>query len=146
MSMISRRNLILGAAAAGTAAQLGRGAPAHAAPAGRPWQATASGGLADGVPLRWLEGGAPRQPAAGSTWGVPWPKGSVPADQAFALRTAAGQQVPVQTARCAAPRRRVPPGRRRRCPSGRAAIAFPAYRGGYVMLGRGGWAMPAPRK
>ncbi|GAA1310313.1 Tat pathway signal sequence domain protein [Saccharothrix xinjiangensis] len=98
MAMISRRNLILTAAAVGTAAQVGRAAgPAHASPAATPWPATASGALEDGVQLRWLEGGAPRQLAAGSTWGVPWPKGTVPEGQSFALRTAAGRQVPVQS-------------------------------------------------
>ncbi|MBY8852373.1 hypothetical protein K7G98_30660, partial [Saccharothrix sp. MB29] len=56
-----------------------------------------SGLPGDGVRLRWLEGGAPGQLAAGCTWGVPWPEGAVPADQAFALRTATGQQVPLQT-------------------------------------------------
>ncbi|MCC8246594.1 exo-rhamnogalacturonan lyase family protein [Saccharothrix luteola] len=98
MAMISRRDLILGAAAVGAAAQVGRGAtPAHAAPAVGPRPATASGALADGVPLGWLEGGTPRRLAAGSTWGVPWPKGTVPKEQAFALHTSAGQPVPVQT-------------------------------------------------
>ncbi|RVX43746.1 hypothetical protein EDD27_6440 [Nonomuraea polychroma] len=95
MAMMSRRNLLLSAAAVGAAGQVGWTAvPARAE---APQAVTASGALDDGVQLRWLEGGAPRQLAAGSTWGVPWPKGTVPKDQAFALRTAAGQQVPVQT-------------------------------------------------
>ncbi|GAB3001826.1 Tat pathway signal sequence domain protein [Saccharothrix stipae] len=95
MAMISRRNLILGAAAVGAAAQVGRTTgSAHAASG---WPATASGALEDGVELRWLEGGAPRQLAAGSTWGVPWPEGTVSREQSFALRTAAGQQVPAQS-------------------------------------------------
>lgn len=92
MAMISRRNLLLGTAAVGAAGHLARPAgEAHAAPR------TASGLIDDGVRLKWLEGGTPRQLAAGSTWGVPWPRGTVPADQSFALRTAAGQPVPVQT-------------------------------------------------
>jgi len=36
------------------------------------------------VKLRWLDG-APTQPAAGVTWGVPWPRGAVAATQTFAL-------------------------------------------------------------
>ncbi|PSL44593.1 hypothetical protein B0I31_12817 [Saccharothrix carnea] len=95
MSMISRRNLLLGAAAVGAAGPFVHPvAPAAAEPG---TGAAVSGLPEDGVPLRWLEGGTPRQLAAGSTWGVPWPKGKVPREQAFALRTAAGQQVPVQT-------------------------------------------------
>ncbi|WP_233815221.1 Tat pathway signal sequence domain protein [Saccharothrix sp. S26] len=95
--MISRRNLLLSAAAVGAATQLGRPGEAQAAPVENTWPATASGRLDDGVALKWLEGGAPPQLAGGSTWGVPWPKGTVPKGQAFALRTAAGQQVPVQS-------------------------------------------------
>ncbi|WP_447002565.1 Tat pathway signal sequence domain protein [Saccharothrix isguenensis] len=95
MAMISRRNLLLSAAAVGAAGHLARTAgEAHADPAAT---RAASGLIDDGVQLKWLEGGTPRQLAAGSTWGVPWPKGTVPEDQSFALRTAAGRQVPVQT-------------------------------------------------
>ncbi|MFB4279685.1 Tat pathway signal sequence domain protein [Nonomuraea sp. MTCD27] len=95
MAMMSRRNLLLSAAAVGAAGQLGLAAgPARAEDARR---VAAAGPLEDGVQLKWLEGGAPKRLAAGSTWGVAWPKGVVPKDQAFALRTAAGQQVPVQT-------------------------------------------------
>ncbi|MFC5825837.1 Tat pathway signal sequence domain protein [Nonomuraea insulae] len=90
MAMMSRRNLLLSAAAVGAAGQLGLNAgPARGA--------ATTGPPADGVRLKWLEGGAPKQLAAGSTWGVPWPMGAVQKDQAFALKTAAGQQVPVQT-------------------------------------------------
>ncbi|GAA5068944.1 hypothetical protein HNP84_009033 [Thermocatellispora tengchongensis] len=82
----------MSAAAIGVAGQIGLPARPARAEAERPSRA-----LADGVQLRWLEGGAPRQLAAGSTWGVAWPKGAVPKGQTFALRTAAGQQVPVQS-------------------------------------------------
>ncbi|ONI87746.1 Tat pathway signal sequence domain protein [Saccharothrix sp. ALI-22-I] len=96
MAMISRRDLLLSAAAVGAVGQLGPGSgSARADPAVVALQA--GGVLEDGVQLRWLEGGTPRQQAAGCTWGVPWPKGAVPEDQPFALRTTAGQQVPVQT-------------------------------------------------
>src|SRR5690606_1446530 len=47
------------------------------------------------VVLRWLEGRPAESP--GSTWGVPWPKGAIPADQAFALTTDDGTPVPVQS-------------------------------------------------
>ncbi|SEG97829.1 hypothetical protein SAMN05444920_11177 [Nonomuraea solani] len=87
MAMMSRRNLLLSAAAVGAAGQIGWTAG----------PARAERQPADDVPLRWLEGGAPEQLAGGSTWGVAWPKGAVAKEQAFALRTAAGQQVPVQT-------------------------------------------------
>ncbi|MDQ2589085.1 Tat pathway signal sequence domain protein [Saccharothrix yanglingensis] len=98
MSMISRRNLLLGAAAVGAAEQLvHQGGRARAEPAAGTRAVRVSGLPGDGVQLRWLEGGAPGQLAAGCTWGVPWPEGAVPPDQAFALRTATGQQVPVQT-------------------------------------------------
>ncbi|HZC26572.1 MAG TPA: Tat pathway signal sequence domain protein, partial [Actinopolymorphaceae bacterium] len=46
--------------------------------------------------LRWLEGDAPAE-LAGTTWGVPWPKGSLPADQEFSLEAADGTAVAVQT-------------------------------------------------
>ncbi len=45
--------------------------------------------------LHWLEGVPAEQP--GATLGVPWPRGSVPAGSAFALRTAAGDDVAVQS-------------------------------------------------
>jgi hypothetical protein len=45
--------------------------------------------------LHWLEG----TPAAhaGATWGVPWPQGSHRPETTFALATATGQPVPMQT-------------------------------------------------
>ncbi|HYC70937.1 MAG TPA: Tat pathway signal sequence domain protein, partial [Opitutaceae bacterium] len=45
--------------------------------------------------LRWLEG-TPRL-LAGTSWGVPWPQGRYAKDTAFALTTAEGQAVPVQS-------------------------------------------------
>ena len=47
------------------------------------------------VALSWLEGkpGA----AATSTWGTPWPQGSVPGDQTFRLAGPDGGDVPVQS-------------------------------------------------
>ncbi|HEY0943882.1 MAG TPA: Tat pathway signal sequence domain protein, partial [Opitutaceae bacterium] len=48
-----------------------------------------------GVALRWLEG----RPAltTGATWGVPWPRGAMRPDQSFALSTAEGAGVAVQS-------------------------------------------------
>ena len=49
-----------------------------------------------GVPLHWLEGTTPAaQP--GTTWGVPWPRGQQARGTAFALHTATGAAVPVQS-------------------------------------------------
>ena len=47
------------------------------------------------VRLAWLEG-LPTTTAT-TTWGTPWPRGAVPADQAFALTAPDGSAVPVQT-------------------------------------------------
>jgi len=48
------------------------------------------------VELRWLEG-APAAAPTGVSWGVPWPRGAVPKGQAFALTTATGGVLPLQT-------------------------------------------------
>ncbi|MFC0624150.1 exo-rhamnogalacturonan lyase family protein [Kribbella deserti] len=93
MSDLTRRTFLGGVAAAGVA--YGLPSTADAATAG-----TAATGFAAGPPppaeLRWLEGGRPKV-HAGTTWGVPWPRGTVPKGQTFALTTAAGEPVPVQT-------------------------------------------------
>ena len=47
------------------------------------------------VQISWLGGEAPPV-EQGVAWGVPWPKGAVPKDQAFSL-TAGGQALPLQT-------------------------------------------------
>jgi hypothetical protein len=47
------------------------------------------------VKLTWLEGKPTT--AAVTTWGTPWPKGAVPADQTFALKAADGTAVPLQS-------------------------------------------------
>ena len=46
--------------------------------------------------LRWLDTAAPKA-APGTTWGAPWPRGKHAKDTAFALRTAGGEAVPVQS-------------------------------------------------
>jgi len=48
------------------------------------------------APLHWLDGAAPVV-QSGTTLGVPWPRGQHAKDTAFALRTAAGDRVPVQS-------------------------------------------------
>jgi hypothetical protein len=52
--------------------------------------------VGDGAALHWLEGKAPAT-TAGATWGVPWPRGRFAKDATFALRTAGGEAVPVQS-------------------------------------------------
>ncbi|MBI5381495.1 MAG: Tat pathway signal sequence domain protein [Opitutae bacterium] len=54
----------------------------------------AAGG--DEVALRWLDGQTPAA-LAGVTWGVPWPRGRCSKATKFALHTAAGAPVPVQS-------------------------------------------------
>ncbi|MFE7407559.1 Tat pathway signal sequence domain protein [Isoptericola sp. NPDC057559] len=93
---VSRRTVLTSALTsaltAGAVAAAGpRAASAAAAPA-----AAALAGHAP-VDVRWLEGGTPAALAGGATWGVPWPRGALPGDQQFALTTAAGEAVPVQT-------------------------------------------------
>jgi len=99
---ISRRGLLQSSFAAGIAAALTSASPAHAASAsaGRDAFGRAVPGVLSGhgpVSLRWLEGGVPGQLAAGTTWGVPWPKGALSPDQGFALVSEGGAQVPVQS-------------------------------------------------
>src|SRR6266536_366909 len=47
------------------------------------------------VKLTWLEGKPTT--AAVTTWGTPWPKGAVPANQSFSLKAADGNAVPLQS-------------------------------------------------
>jgi hypothetical protein len=49
----------------------------------------------DEVKLTWLEGKPGT--AAVTTWGTPWPKGAVPANQSFALKAADGTAIPLQS-------------------------------------------------
>jgi hypothetical protein len=81
---VRRRVLLAGTAAGAAVLRFGAGTAFGATPR-----------VADGVPLRWLDG----VPATttGTGWGVPWPRGAVPAGTAFALTTSAGAAVPVQS-------------------------------------------------
>ncbi len=89
-SSLSRRDFVKTAATAAASLPLTstmRGATAQPAP---------SSSNASPVSLRWLENRPPAH-TPGSAWGVPWPQGAVPRTTAFALRTAAGAPVPVQS-------------------------------------------------
>jgi hypothetical protein len=48
------------------------------------------------VPVKWLDPAPPAMPQ-GVSWGVPWTKGMVQKNQAFSLKTADGQALPLQT-------------------------------------------------
>src|SRR5699024_2116557 len=93
---LSRRTFVASAAisaGAGTAAgPAARAAGPPTAPSA-PQEFTG----ADPVTVRWLESGVPSALAGGTTWGVPWPKSALPADQEFNLTSAEGDAVPVQT-------------------------------------------------
>ena len=53
-------------------------------------------GESQSVQVGWL-GGTPAAVATGVSWGVPWPKGAVQKNQAFALTTADGKALPLQS-------------------------------------------------
>ena len=78
-----RRSFLAAATSTAAVSALGVHAPAAAA---------ASKPSAD---LHWLDGPPPSP--AGSTWGVPWPRGQVAKGATFALATAEGEPVPVQS-------------------------------------------------
>ncbi|MFK4071521.1 Tat pathway signal sequence domain protein [Streptomyces sp. NPDC029674] len=92
MPPVTRRSLLKAAATAGVAAQvgwvLGRGEARADVPGAAGPDAPAD--------IRWLEDGG-LGAAPGSTFGVPWPKGVHDADTSFALATADGTGVPVQS-------------------------------------------------
>jgi hypothetical protein len=95
MKPLSRRDFVRTAAVAATAARfvpaLQSQTPAAAAPATpapRPLPE-------DRVELSWLE--QPIAEPVGTTLGVPWPRGRHAAGTSFAVRTAAGASVPVQS-------------------------------------------------
>lgn len=49
-----------------------------------------------GAELHWIDGAVPKV-SPGTTWGVPWPRGAHRTGTSFALNTAAGEAVPVQS-------------------------------------------------
>ncbi|MFP3989868.1 Tat pathway signal sequence domain protein [Streptomyces sp. E11-3] len=100
MSPIPRRTLLKAATAASAAVPfaglIGSQDQAAAAAPEAGGQAAAKAAAPGPVEISWLEDGG-LGAAPGSTFGVPWPKGRYEKDQAFALATADGTAVPVQT-------------------------------------------------
>ncbi|MFF6994124.1 Tat pathway signal sequence domain protein [Streptomyces sp. NPDC008313] len=92
MSPIPRRSLLKAAAVAGAAAQFSWALGPKNAQAATGTEASGQ----DPVTLDWLEDGG-LGAAPGTTVGVPWPKGAHDEDQTFALTTADGKDVPVQS-------------------------------------------------
>src|SRR5262245_22037556 len=86
MSELSRRNLLMGTAIVGAAGALGL--------PGKSASAVSDPGEVGQV--RWLDGGAPAA-TPGVTWGMPWPRGQVPARQGLTVSTMDGTPVPAQT-------------------------------------------------
>ncbi|WP_374940266.1 RIFT barrel domain-containing protein [Pedomonas mirosovicensis] len=86
---ISRRDFIVRAALAGTAIST-VGAPALAQ------TDSAAPPAPKDADIRWLDD-APPALHEGQTWGVPWPRGTKKPRARFALKDAAGRDVPVQT-------------------------------------------------
>ncbi|TDC24848.1 Tat pathway signal sequence domain protein [Streptomyces sp. 8K308] len=97
MVHISRRNVLASAAAAGATALLASRTAAAAEP--RAEQATRPAEPTGHAPVtvRWLEGGTPAELAAGTTFGVPWPRGAIAPDQEFSLESDSGASIPVQS-------------------------------------------------
>jgi hypothetical protein len=91
MSKFPRRDFIKTTAAAVAATQL-PGVSRSAVDEILLWTSSAP----SDVELHWLEGVVPGR-CDGTTWGVPWPRGQVSAGQTFALNSADGQAVPVQS-------------------------------------------------
>jgi YetA-like protein len=93
VSPVNRRQVLTGVAAVPLSSVLvqHQGSAPAAAHAARQQRLAA----VPDVALSWLEGrpGA----AAATTWGTPWPSGSVPAGQTFRLTAADGTAVPVQS-------------------------------------------------
>ncbi|CAL9340381.1 hypothetical protein SUDANB171_00256 [Streptomyces sp. enrichment culture] len=98
MVRITRRNVLASAAAAGATALLtSRATTAAAAPGTQPVPDPAELTGHDPVTVRWLEGGTPAELAAGTTFGVPWPRGALAPGQEFSLVADSGGAVPVQS-------------------------------------------------
>jgi hypothetical protein len=104
MSSLSRRTLLKGTvvAGAGAAVPAALNLEAQTAHAGEIAGQTAgqvaaqTGDPKDPTEIHWLEGGVPGE-TVGTTWGVPWPRGKVMPSQTFAMQTADGKDVPLQS-------------------------------------------------
>ncbi|MGG6380409.1 Tat pathway signal sequence domain protein [Paenarthrobacter sp. NEAU-H11] len=53
--------------------------------------------MTDSTPIRWLDGEAPAQLSGGTTWGMPFARGSVPAAAALSVTDASGDPVAAQS-------------------------------------------------
>jgi hypothetical protein len=93
MSNLSRRAFIAGTLGTVTGAAV---AAQPAAGKARPATAVETAAAQESVNVHWLGGGAHAE-TLGVTWGVPWPAGKLPPDQAFTLRTEGGEAIPIQT-------------------------------------------------
>lgn len=88
MTKISRRDFIAASALAPAAlSAVSDAAPVNDPPLTNPGK---------GAWARWLDGSAPAV-MNGATWGMPWPKGKVPAKSRFALRSTAGNDIALQS-------------------------------------------------
>jgi hypothetical protein len=91
MSSLTRREFVRTTTLVAAATQLASSLRAAESPA-----APAPATPADAESLRWLEGAVP--PARpGVSWGRPWPRGRFQRETSFALQTADGAAVPVQS-------------------------------------------------
>lgn len=98
MVQLTRRSVLASALAAGAAgATLATIDSAPAAAVGPGGVMPMSPTSHDPIEVRWLDGAAPAALAAGTTWGVPWPRGAFSDDQSFALIASDGTPVPLQT-------------------------------------------------
>src|SRR6478735_6078808 len=52
--------------------------------------------MTDNVLIRWIDGQAPTEISGGTTWGMPFARGSVQGTEALAVTDAAGTPVPSQ--------------------------------------------------
>ncbi|MBT2567885.1 Tat pathway signal sequence domain protein [Arthrobacter sp. ISL-85] len=52
--------------------------------------------MTNNAPIRWIDGQAPTDISGGTTWGMPFPRGTVPGAEALAVADASGSRVPSQ--------------------------------------------------
>ena len=90
---ISRRAFIAASAATSVALPLGTEAATAATPASVVPELK---NPSSGAWARWLDGASP-DVATGVTWGIPWPRGKVQRDAAFAMRTPINDVIPLQS-------------------------------------------------
>ena len=96
MALFTRREFVRKTALAAAATRLALLAPnATAAERSEP-SAPAVPAHENENGLRWLEGRPPTA-ATGATWGMPWPRGQNRSTATFALKTKAGEAVPLQS-------------------------------------------------